>query len=171
LNDHAGRKTHIDGVFVLLLFGVFATCILTVLLLGVGSYRRLTERDARNFDRYTCLQYVAAKVRHADAAGDVFVGDFDGTPAAAGDTLFLSERADGEICWTRIYCCDGYIRELFTAAGGGFAPEDGEVVLEAQSLDFSLDPEGGLLHFDVTDADGSRSGLTLALRSGEGGTR
>ena len=40
-----------DGVFVLLLFCVFAVCVLSVLLTGAGAYRRLTERDRVSYDR------------------------------------------------------------------------------------------------------------------------
>ena len=33
------------GLLVLLLLGVFAVCVLSVLLTGAEGYRRLTERD------------------------------------------------------------------------------------------------------------------------------
>ena len=36
-----------DGLIALLLFGVFAVCVLAVLLTGADAYRRLTERDRR----------------------------------------------------------------------------------------------------------------------------
>jgi hypothetical protein len=159
-------KHHIDGVFVLLLFGVFAACVLMVLLTGAGSYQRLTERDAHSYDQRICVQYLAARVRHADTTGGVFVGTFDGKPEEAGDTLFLAETLDGETYWTRIYYYDGYVRELFTAADGEFEPEDGDPVLTAQSLSFSL--KDGLLTAETADADGEAAELTLALRSGEG---
>ena len=38
---------HIDTLAVLLLFGVFAVCVLSVLLTGADAYRRMTERDNR----------------------------------------------------------------------------------------------------------------------------
>jgi len=160
-----GREQHhIDGVFVLLLFGVFACCILLVLLTGAGAYQRLTERDAASYERRTAVQYVAGKVRHADTAGGVFVGDFDGTPDSDGDTLFLSEQVDGATYYTRIYWYDGAIRELYTDAEGQYAPEDGDEVLSARSLSFSQ--SGSLLTIGATDDGGTRSTLALSLRSG-----
>ena len=38
-------KHNIDGLAALLLFGIFAACVLSVLLSGAGAYRRLTQRD------------------------------------------------------------------------------------------------------------------------------
>jgi hypothetical protein len=152
---------HIDGVFVLLLFSVFAVCILLVLLTGARSYRALTARDSASFDKRTCVQYVAAKVRHADCADGVFVGSFDGTVGESGDTLFLR---DGDGYETRIYWYDGAVRELYAAQGESFSPEDGDEVLSAQSLSFSL--HEGLLTVAAVDDAGTETTVSLALRSG-----
>lgn len=38
-------KHQMDGLLVLVLFSVFAGCVLSVLLTGAGAYRRLAERD------------------------------------------------------------------------------------------------------------------------------
>ena len=114
-------KHYMDGLLILLLFGVFAVSILAVLLSGAGVYRRLAERDDRAYDRRTAVQYVATRVRQADRAGAVSVRSFEGCPA-----LILSEEIEGEVYETRIYHYDGYIRELFVSAEGEFLPEDGE---------------------------------------------
>ena len=45
------NKRKADAVLVLLLFGVFAVCILSVLLTGADAYRRLAERDEMSYDR------------------------------------------------------------------------------------------------------------------------
>ena len=57
---------HIDTLAVLLLFGVFAVCVLSVLLTGADAYRRMTERDNRAYDRRTCVQYVVTEFGVAD---------------------------------------------------------------------------------------------------------
>lgn len=159
-------QSHMNGVLVLLLTGVFATCLLLVLLSGANSYRKLTERDTASYQRRICCAYVAAKVRHADAADCVWVGDFAGNPSEEGDTLILAEQEDGGTYWTRIYEYDGWVRELYCAEGDAFSPEDGEPVLQAQSLRFTL--RSGLLTVRSTDGSGDPAELSLALRSGEG---
>ena len=152
-------KHYMDGLLILLLFGVFAVSILAVLLSGAGAYRRLTERDDRAYDRRTATQYVSARVRQA--AGEVTVADFGGVEA-----LELWEDIEGETYVTRVYCSDGYLRELFCWEEAELAPEDGEIVLPAQAM--SLNLEDGLLDVEIVSGDGETLNLTLALRSGKG---
>jgi len=164
---HATGSHRVDGVFVLLVFSVFAVCVLMVLLSGAGSYRRLTERDTESYSRRTAVQYVAAKVRSADAQDRIYVGAFSGTAASDGDTLHLLENIDGTLYDTRIYYCDGYLRELFAQAGASFEPEDGNPVLAAEGLGFQYDARHHLLTVSAADSAGSVTEMTLSLRSGE----
>lgn len=155
------ERTHaVGGVFALLLFSVFAVCILSVLLTGAGTYRRLTERDQRSAGQRTAVQYIATKVRQGDRLGAVSVETFGGQPA-----LVLAEEAEGETYLTRIYVLDGCLRELFSAADAEMAPEDGEKVLEAERL--LLTREGDALVVELL-TEGVWQTLTLTLRSGEG---
>lgn len=155
------RKPNMGGVLALLLFGVFAVCILSVLLTGADAYRRLSARDRDSFDRRTAAQYLTTRVRQGDRAGLLWVEEFGG-----GTALVLAEDIDGERYLTRVYCWDGAVRELFSAADGGFSPEDGEILMAAQRLCFSL--EGSLLTVELTAPSGTCQRLTLYLRSGEG---
>ena len=157
-----GTKHHLDGLLTLLLFSVFAASILSVLLTGAGVYSRLTLRDQSAYDRRTCVQYLAAKTRQAGSADQVSVGSF-----GSGDALLLREEIDGQPYLTRIYCHDGWLRELFAAEEDPFAPEDGEKILPALGLE--LRDEGELLRLELTDSDGQVIALTLCPRGGEGG--
>lgn len=151
----------LDGLLVLLLFGIFAASILSVLMTGADAYQRLTRRNQSSYTYRTVTQYIAARVHSADAQNGISATTFGGT-----DTLELAETIDGETYTTKVYYYDGYIRELFTSEGGEYQPEDGDRVIEAQGL--SLSQDGGLLTMDITCADGSRETITLSLRSGEG---
>ena len=144
-----------DGLLVLLLFGVFAVSILAVLLSGAQGYRRLTERDDRAYDRRTAAQYVAARVRQAE--GTVTVAPFGGVEA-----LELREEIDGETYLTRVYCSGGSLRELFSAEEAELRPEDGQQVLPARAMEPRL--ENGLLTVTLTDGAGEQMELVLALR-------
>ena len=64
-----GNQHQLGGLLMLLLFGVFAACVLILLLTGARAYRRLTQRDQAAFDRRTCVQYLATRVRQGDVAG------------------------------------------------------------------------------------------------------
>ena len=158
------NKSHIEGLLVLVLFGIFAICILAVLLTGAGAYKRLVERQQESYGNRTVPQYIATKVRQADVQGAVQIGTFGGV-----ESLELKEKLSGEEYITRIYCYDGFLRELFSAASGEFAPEDGECILEAEQVDFSLND--GCLQIVVTTAEGEKTKFKLTLRSTEGGNR
>ena len=157
------RKPDMGGLLVLLLLGVFAVCVLSVLLTGAEGYRRLTERDRESYNWRTAAQYLTTRVRQADLEGGVTLEDFGGR-----DALALTEVIDGEAYVTRVYWDGGYIRELFAAADAEMAPEDGEKILEADGLNFFPGPTGGEIIAELTDSAGETTRLVLALRSGEG---
>ena len=158
------KKRKADALMVLLRFGVFAVCILSVLLTGADAYRRLSQRDQSGYEHRTASQYLTTRVRQADRLGGVRVDTFDGQ-----DTLVLSEEIDGELYETLVYCHDGYLRELFAAAGGDFTLEDGEKVLKAHDL--KLQNNGNILLAELTDFSGETQSLTLCLRSGKGASQ
>lgn len=157
---HKTQKHQIDGLIALVLFGVFAACILSVLLTGANAYSRLTKRDQGTFASRTCIQYVATKVRQIKSGGDVAVEDFGGRSA-----LCLYEKIGERRFVTRIYSYDGWLREIFTSASTESKPSDGEKILSSDDIDFKLD--GGLLTVSLSDADGNVTSLSLSLR-GEG---
>ena len=150
---------HLDGLIALLLFGVFAACVLTVLLTGANAYQRLTERDQSAFNRRTCAQYVASRVRQSDQADLVSVSDFGGESA-----LVLLDPGGDYV--TRVYCHEGYLMELYTDVLSDMAPEDGEQILSLRALDFTL--EDGLLTAVIENEDGGIEELRLSLRAGKG---
>ena len=153
------NKRQADALLVLLLFGVFAVCILSVLLTGADAYRRLSERDQSSYDQRTAAQYLTTKIRQADRVGGVSVRTFEGCCA-----LILSEEIDGSIYETRVYHYDGYIRELFVAAEGDYLPEDGEKVMPAGSL--LIDQKEPGLQIRILTEDDQWQELWLSLRSG-----
>ena len=172
---------HLDGLLALLLFGIFAVCILAVLLTGANAYKRLTERDQTAFNRRVCVQYLATRVRQADGftgvedpEGRLWNPDGGLTPLLAvgavtvepfGDTEALVLAEDETYC-TRIYWYDGYLMELYADKAGEFLPEDGTPVMEAGGL--GMDLSDGLLTLEITSPAGETDTLCLDLRSGEG---
>lgn len=149
-----------SGIAALVIFCVFALCALGVLLTGANSYRSLTRRDAQSYDSRTVVQYLSTKVRQSAAPENVEVTRFEGVAA-----LCFSEELQGGTYITRIYCHDGWLKELFTAADADLLPEDGERITPLAALDIRR--EGDLLHFTVTDTGGETAELIRLLRGGE----
>lgn len=144
----------------LLMFALFAVGILSVLLSGAGVYQRLTQRDKLSYDSRTCTQYIATKLRQVPSPGAVAVAEF-----GDGDALVIRETIGQEAYLTRIYCHDGWLMELFTGTGGGFAPEDGEKILPLHS--FSVNRNGSLVELSLTGEDGTVWDLTVSVRGSE----
>ncbi len=149
MKERSGKLT---GLMALLVFTVFALCVLRVLLTGAGVYERLVSRGEDQYSSRTTVQYLATRVRQAES---VAVSDFGGIPA-----LVLEEQAGTAAYVTRVYLYDGYLRELYSAASADLSPGDGEKVLPANSLSLSL--ENGLL---TIEAGGHT--LFLQVRSGK----
>lgn len=163
-------RHHMDGVFVLLLFAIFAGCVLMVLLFGASSYEKLVERDNNSFEYRTGAAYVAAKVRHNDVLGMVQVGSFsDRNNREADDinTLYLQyideEGVPVEGYYTKIYCCDGYLREVLCEEGISLKPENGSRIMEA--TDFSCLLKNGAIDFQITYKNKESNRMRLKLRS------
>lgn len=152
------KKSNLTGVFVLLIFAVFMASVMLVLLSGVDTVQKLTQRDQRTYHRRTAVQYISTRIRQADEIGAV---------STEKDTLILTENLDGVSYETRIYCCNGYLREMFCEAGAALAPDFGEEVLPMNH--FQITQENNLIRAELHLPDGSKEILTLLLRSKERG--
>lgn len=151
-------KQHMTTLAALILFGIFAVSVLSVLLAGAGAYRRLTARDQAGFERRTLGEYLTARVRQADVWDRVTVEDFSGAPA-----LRLADE-DGYVTW--VYVWDGWLMELYTSEESELGPEAGSRLIEAHSLELKWEED--LLEIKVSGGDGSEEQLYLAPRSGGG---
>ncbi|GFI62499.1 hypothetical protein IMSAG049_01683 [Clostridiales bacterium] len=148
---------YMEWLVALLLFGIFAVCVLIVLLTGADAYRGLTQRDRDAYLRRTCTQYIATRVRQADSLGDIAV-----EPFGEGNALAIAE---GEY-HTLVYCYEGWLMELYCGIEAELEPEDGERLLEMKGLDFYL--EEGVLTAVIGVDEETEDTLRLCLRSGRG---
>ena len=153
-------KRSVSGTAALILLAVFAAGILSVLLTGADVYSRLTRRNTEGYDARTSVQYVSGKVRQASSSAAITVGSF-----GESDCLVITEEIDGNEYETRIYCYDGWLMELFSAAGSGLEPVDGSKLLPAER--FSVTEEDGLLTVTITDSEGGEDTVFLHPRGGK----
>ena len=147
------KFTKMTDLPTLLVFTVFAVCVLMVLLYGARVYGQLAQQGEESFRLRTAAQYLRTRVWQAEV---VSITDFDGC-----DALILKETIDGMDYLTRVYCHEGFLRELFCAESASLSPEDGEKILSLESLKMELN--GDLL---VLKAENCR--LLLQLRGKEG---
>ena len=150
----------LSTVAALLLLAVFAVGVLSVLLSGAESYRRLTRQDQADFDSRTCAQYLASKIRQAPSPESIEISDLQGVVV-----LQIAEKIDGEQYLTRIYCYEGWLMELYSFAQGDFSPEDGEKILPASDL--QLTRQKDLLTVEFLDSSAEPVLLRLSVRGWE----
>lgn len=146
------KTLKMTDLLALLAFGLFAICVFLTLLTGAKVYKKLIDSGARSYEARTMRQYIATRVRQAET---VSVEVFEGCSALVGE-----EEIDGEVYLTRVYCYDGYIRELYSAKNTEMSAEDGEKILPAESAEFSV--QEGLLTARVGQEE-----ITLHLRKRE----
>ena len=150
------KKSNLTGVLVLLVFAVFMVSVLLVLLSGADTVQKLTHRDRQTYHHRTAVQYITTRIRQADVNGAV---------SAEDDTLILTQNIDGYLYETRIYCYNGYLREMFCEAGLTLAPDFGEEILPMDA--FLVTCENELVCAELLLPDGRRETVTLLLRSEE----
>ncbi len=153
------KRTYGQGFLNLLpvlLFAVLAATVLSVLLSGVQLYSNMTREQQQGYLDRTVQQYVCTKVRQAQSPSAVSVEDFGGACA-----LVIRQELEGEHFIERIYCYDGFLRELFTFSDSEMLPEDGEQLLELSAFSAAL--ENDLLTLSFCDADGNSQTIYLDL--------
>ena len=129
------NPSRMTQVLALLTLTVFALCVLLVLLTGASCYRGLVDRGEESYARRTAVQYLTTRVRQAQR---VETGEFEGCEA-----LLLEETVDGECYITKVYCHEGWLRELYAVPGAKLPLNAGTAILEAETLE--LNREGSLL--------------------------
>ena len=153
------KQLKMGSLLALMVFGVFAACLLFLLLTGADAYQKMRQRDTATYESRTAVQYMTTRVRQADRAESITTEVFDGL-----DALVLREGIDGETYETKLYCYDGWLTELYAAADSDLSPADGEKILELRELELSL--QDGLLQAKLILPDGREESLSLQLRSG-----
>ncbi len=158
------KKSNLSSLAPLLLFVVFTTCVLMVLLTGADVYQKFSKRDQASYDERTTIQYLTTRFRQSDSSEACFVGEFNrNSPQSEGDTFFFCEFFHGRTFYTRIYYHDGYLYELFSEKGIDLSPEDGEKIIAVNDIHFTV--EDSLLTILVEHPNGKADTISLHMRS------
>lgn len=155
------KPKRINSLMALMIFGAFVVCVFIVIISGADLYKKLIDKDTDSFNMRTVGQYITTRIHQADSYAGVSVEDFCGT-----DAVVITEQIDGDMYKTWLYCYDGYLMELFGMDDIMLMPEDGEAVLKAEDIKFSL--EDDLLKADISVKEGESYEVCVYIRSGEG---
>ena len=150
----AKNHSKIDAVFTLMVFCIFAASVFLVIMLSGNIYRNIVDISNNGQNERIALSYIRTKVRNADSAGNIYLGDFNEISA-----IFLEESLEERTFITLIYLYNGWVHELFHEKGLDFLPEQGIPIIEVDSLRFESD--GKTLIHAITDY----GSLVINLRS------
>lgn len=142
------KQRNMTAVWSLLVFALFALCLLLTVLTGAKAFRQTVYSTEEASDRRTKIQYLSAKVRQGQ---NPVLEDFGGCEALA-----FRQEIDGRDYVTYVYCQEGWLRELFCAEGAALSPSDGEKVIPVEAFEASVNE--GLLTIVV---DGETLHLSL----------
>jgi len=157
------NKKSISSLASLAVLALFAVVILSTLLSGADIYSRLNERDKISYSTRTVSQYVITKVRQIESPESIKVDAFGDS-----DALLLSQTIEDTSYLTRIYCYDGWLMELFTEENGEFEPQDGEKIIELDSIEFSFD--GNILNTSALSEGGVNVSFSVMPRGRKAGS-
>ena len=158
------KESRWSKILPFMLFAVFALCVITVLITGAKIYQSFTERDQLSYDHRTVSRYLTTRIRQSDAQCAYFIGDFfDPTSKEEGDTFYFCEYIGEKLYYTRIYCHEGYLCELFSVSSEPFDPADGERILAVEDLRFFI--SDNVVTVKVQYADGERQTIYVNMRS------
>lgn len=155
ISDHG--KNNIHGAAVLVLCAIFFIFSIGIVLFGCHIYRSVVYASDQNYTQRTALSFLVNKARSGDTVDGIWLEQF-----GDGDAVVL--REDGSTYQTRLYCCNGFLCELYCEPDAGLLPEDGSIILPLASL--TARREGSLLHLTVQEKDGSVYEVSLCHRCG-----
>lgn len=165
MNQNAqGKKAWmVSLVSTIFMLGIFAVAALFLVNVGVQVYKNIVVANNDNFELRTSLSYIAAKVRQADATGQIGIREVDGVRV-----LVLGEENEDGAFETCLYFWDGYLYEHFMEKDGYFEPGYGMETFEAAEL-WMEETEEGQLYFRVKSRAGDMQELYLTLRAARQG--
>ncbi|MFV0362074.1 MAG: DUF4860 domain-containing protein [Suipraeoptans sp.] len=155
----SSNKHVIDFIFPIMLFFVFITTAVLVLLITADFYSNTTEDIQATDKSRTSLSYIATKIRQNDENGGISIKTIEGR-----DCLSISSNQDGVGTCTYIYQYEGTLRELFIMDGIDFSLSNGSPILEISS--FTMEQlDGNMYKFETMDTNGNTNSIIVSERS------
>lgn len=155
-NGHA-----VPDIVILMVLGIFAVMSTLLVLYAAVGYRNTVDRNERNNIHRVTNAFIMNAARSADKEGMLTVTETDGV-----QVLEIREVYGAECYVRRLYCTNGYLRELYTSQDNAFNPgntDAGDELCALQELTFVLDD--GLLTAGWTDMAGEKGCICVSVRS------
>lgn len=134
MKSHSEKQHTVDILFVLALFCVFALSSLAVVYIGSKVYSSTVDTMDINFHNHVAMDYIVEKVHQGDHGNNIDIQMVDGI-----DTLSIHETYGNQTYTTYIYFYNNQLKELFISDEETFHKEDGEDIMQIDSLTIKID--------------------------------
>lgn len=134
MRSRSEKQHTIDILFVLILFCVFALSTLVVVYIGSSVYSSTVDTMDINFHNHVALDYIVEKVHQGDHGQNIELQKKDDI-----EVLSIHETYYKKAYTTYIYLYDNQLKELFISDEESFNKEDGENIMEIDSLSMKID--------------------------------
>ena len=155
MSNISAAKRGSSSLLVLFVVFIFVLCSLFLILYGAYVYTNIRDRVDDDFARRMSISYITNKIRACDVRGGVVVNEGNSS------LRLCAEPDEAQPLYIMIYYHEGSIMEYVTQDLEPFEPEDGEVVMKADS--FSVTPVPGGLAVDVGTDKGDIS-YTVSMK-------
>lgn len=170
MNFAKRKKSIVDFLFVLAVFGTFAVSALFVVLFGAKVYQKTVDDMDLNYEKRTALSYVTEKIRSHDFTGgaDVADVDLDATTNDEHTVLKLYQDINGKRYITYLFVADGYLKEFTADENYEFDYSSGAEILPIKAFYVKKETDS-LYRFNITDESGEVTDFFVTLYSGTDG--
>lgn len=154
------KRTHSAVALLMsILFLIFTSSLLVVILTAANSYKGLSNYTGANYEERTCLQYIVSKLRSCDASDTIEISSFGDS-----ECISFSTRIDNVEYTTYLYTYDGMLMELLCEADVELDAEAGFEIMKMKNLSFNFEASD-LLRIGCQRKDGADVRTYLALKN------
>lgn len=162
MNFSKRKKSIVDLMFIIALFGAFAITGLFVVLFGANVYKTTVKSMDANYASRTSLSYITEKIRSHDCILEdgreaVEVRNVDGKTI-----LLLKEGVNDRIYVTYLFEKDGYLKEYTALEEFDFNYDAGTEIIKAKTFDIQRIKKA-LYHIDIVDDFDNSMSFYVAL--------
>lgn len=154
------KRHSIDILFQMVIFLLFTFSAITLLLLSVNFYRSVVERSEKNESARVAVAYIREAIHQNDEQSGVALAEFDGV------SCIKIKQSEDYLLY--LYMKDGELRELFTKESAKVTSDDGQKIMQLQSLTFDMHGDD-LVIVECEDLEGNCEKVFVTVRSKSGG--
>lgn len=155
------QNHHIDIIFILALFFLFAFSSIILIILGSNVYQKTAAQMETHFDQRSVSSYITEKIRQNDIC-DTFVISSLGPVEA----LQMSQIIDDVSYSTYLYVYEDHLYELFARSDIEMQPSDGQEILLLKDISFSF-LTANLLEIKYHDSNNKEQNLLISLHTAQ----